>query len=741
MANFEGTVPTARGLILLGKIGTGVKLNFTRVAVGSGLWTSEQVSAPAKVTALVKEEMTLAISPDSVKAKAIPEGDEPVGCYSLRVMLTNSGLSEGFALRELGLFAEDPDLGEILFAVDYAGDLYDFIPALPANAAPMEKIFNLDFLTGNAKEIYVNQSPVLLATVDDISDHNEDPTAHADLLTRLATGIPEIISPANNAEDIGETPLFLFKKFESYLANTAEDAIQLQVDMQSGNFENPVHDTGWLTTILSGYVLPPNLLIILSYYKAKIRRRLKSGQISPWSEIVLFSTREIFNYVVRPTNIEPVAGATGVGECPTFVGSAFTVVGDVEDTHEATRGYILKDGVVLYDTGELGPVTEFTPPPGYHNVSEDYEFQMQYKGKILGWGERSAATSYRTAAAFITGDEAVYPQSWDSYENASAAGVALDDDAELYSAGVDQDAEDGDWLKYSVRAKVRGGELSILSSTPTEIQTDSKIYVGQTLITNLGECVVDEISDGAETVFVSNLADVTSAYVDIAGNGKRIGLPITPNFSAILRKLRMKFWKGDTASVFKASIYSDNNGKLGNRLTEYGAAVQTFDGIVEMNLPEYRMSSCKSYWVVAEDQSANGDGVYKASVGPSCWVDGVSENVCLAFELTALSQIVDISSAGFTQAPTKVFKKPTIKAATGPVGTAFTAADFNEIEIKSATLGTDNDSVRHDFILLDSEKITPAEPFRRVALGLSGLSKDSETRISETQINTWKQGA
>ncbi len=48
MADFIGTVPTRYGLELLGLLGTGVTLNFTRAAVGSGVWTQEQVDSPQK---------------------------------------------------------------------------------------------------------------------------------------------------------------------------------------------------------------------------------------------------------------------------------------------------------------------------------------------------------------------------------------------------------------------------------------------------------------------------------------------------------------------------------------------------------------------------------------------------------------------------------------------------------------------------------------------------------------------
>ena len=725
MANFEGTVPTKQGLVLIGKVGTGVPLNFTRVAVGSGVWSPEQVAKPAAMTGLIKEEMTLAISPESIKVKEEPEGDEPVGCYSMRVMLTNSGLASGFALREIGIYATDPDLGEILYAVDYAGDLYDYIPALPANAAPLEKIFNLDFLTGTAKEVFVNQSPVLLATVDDIGDHNTDPEAHPDLLDRLATGIPEILTPADG-DEVGETPFFTFRPFVATIANTIEEALQLQVDLLSGNFSSPVHDTGWLTTIPEGYELPSALLIAgQNIYKSRVRRRLKNGLISPWSNIVSMTTKMVFDYVDRASNVSPGSGATGVLECPTFVGSAFSVTGDVADTHDATRGFILKDGVVLYETGDLGPVTEFTPPPGYHQVSEYYEWQIQYKGAILGWGEKSAPTGYHTAAAFITGDEALSFSSWDGYDNASSVGVALADDASLRSSGVDQGELEGDWVSYKTRAKVRGERLPLDASTSaSHIFTRSKVTEGQDIITEQGK-----VTAGA--VVKNDIDPLTGEYtfegssLDAVTDGNDITYAEMSTGAGLSNSLTFKFIFPEALSFTRFAAKVDNSTNMNLSIWSNGQQV-TNDYTVNGN--------------IIEKLIPDGIELQEVLLSVGMYESYSSRRVLEVYLESSLYQI-DISAAGLAAAPSVAAIMPTMIAATGPAGTAFTAADFNEIDVQTATLGTDTDTDRPDFILLESAKITPAESFRRVALGVSGLSKDSETRIAETQCDTWKEGA
>ncbi|ACS80179.1 hypothetical protein [Maridesulfovibrio salexigens] len=929
MADFIGTVPTRYGLELLGLLGTGVTLNFTRAAVGSGVWNQEQVDSPAEMEALVNEAMSLAISPESVKPVSIPKGDEPVGMYEVSVFLTNAGLQDGFALREIGIFADHPTRGEILFAVDYAGDRSDYIPALPANAAPLEKIFKMAVLTGLAKEITVNQSPVLLATHDDIGDHNTNPEAHPDLLGRLATGTPEILFPLDGAENIGETPIYRFRQFAPVFEGTSEEAIQVQIDLETGTFANPVHDSGFLTTIAAGYEQPAGMLQAgKTKYKIRYRRRLNTGQISEWSEVFIFETRNVFNYVARPVNVSPSNGATGVMECPKLISGPFAVVGDAVDIHEATQYRMRIGDTVLHLSPELGAVVEYDFPAGLLLVSGDYVWEVRYKGAALGWSEWSIATSFHTAAAFIIGDEAISFTSWDGYDNASAAGVALADDAALRSNGVDQGAEEGDWASFKLRGKIRGGaDIDLKPDTSaTELVSSTELIAGKRVAINGGKIVtLGNVTDvtvnnwdqvvaiqppdwsaewtgrrivcnpaagtelyavghyqsnifdvrksiddgqtwticktfstkvlGACVTDLGHLAVLTVGHVYISyDRGETFELkssnavfsdtyPAPRPYRSLVASADAKYifviaegrlyWSNNygvafsqpsisagcregfiTSTgryiVYKASAgtiaYTDDYGETWLETASTGMSVSEAWGFVE-HKPSgkiffcayasniYESSDNGKTWTLfynnTEDESQNytgifnlllvGDHIYATNTtgdtvglvkinvytkgfegvntGQRYYGMAYNGSVIVMSEtddgggynwitdtiytasVTAPLFKSDISAAGLIEAPSRAKFIPKLTAATGPAGTAFTAADFNEIPVANATLGTDTDTDRPDFILLESEKITPATPFRRVAIGASDLQKDSETRISETQCDTWKQGA
>ncbi|WP_031485577.1 hypothetical protein [Maridesulfovibrio frigidus] len=854
MPNFTGMKLTRHGMELLGLVGAGTVLDFTRIAVGSGIWNESQLSAPAELTALLDEAMSLDIG--SIAPSSVPDTDEPAGCYTLHAMLTNSGLVSGFALREIGIFATHPSRGEILYAVDYAGEQYDYIPQLPAGAAPLEKQFRIDVVTGNAAEITIMQSPVLLATQDDIVVHDVDSEAHPDLLARLATGIPEIISPADGATDIGETPIISAHEFVPVFANTEHQASQWQVDLGSGNFSNPVFDSGPSSVALNSFEIPAGYLQVSTLYKVRTRRRLNTGQWSPWSDPKSFTTRSIFNYAERPANTLPVADATNVQECPTLMSGPFAVVGDTADTHAGIQFRIRQGDTVLHLSPELGVVLEYLMPAGLLQVSTDYVFECRHKGTLLSWSEWSTATGFRTSSAFITGDEAVFLSAWNGHDDASAAGVALADNAALRSNGVDQDAAETDWAEISMRAKVRDKGIPVLAKTDADtLFTNKKVLANTNLITNLGAVVSGDvvnnfnnklffaiqselyeydIATGTTTLKVENLtSDETSYHAIIsvdddtlllaigysdyalykytistnslveltkppsqgyfslgmvdsdtfilwAGNSKAYEFTLSTNSYVALNdsvvgicktmhNVDGKFYFAIQSGFYEYDIATGTiTLKVGNLTTDdttYHAIISVDDdtlllaiGYSDYALYKYTISTNSlveltkppsqgyfSLGMVDADTFilwAGSSKAYEYTLSTNSYVTLNDSYVGIGKSLYNVgSYEIDISSANFSGAPSKVHVMPALTAAYGPDGISFVSEDFIEIPIETTTLGTDSDPDRPDFILLESIKQIPAESFRRVALGVSELSKDSECRVSETQIDTWKTGA
>ena len=96
MANFPGLILTADGRNLQAKAQIGQPLQFLRVALGDG----SAPSAPESLTALVNERQSLSIHSFELL------GD---GTSKLRAIMTNQGVEVGFFVREIGVYARDPD--------------------------------------------------------------------------------------------------------------------------------------------------------------------------------------------------------------------------------------------------------------------------------------------------------------------------------------------------------------------------------------------------------------------------------------------------------------------------------------------------------------------------------------------------------------------------------------------------------------------------------------------------------
>jgi len=119
MAQFNGMTLTKGGRELLAKALTGKLLNFVRVTAGDGLLTEGQDKY--EMTELVQPVLDLPIT--SLKVTG-------VGIATIKALASNEHLETPFFIRELGLFAQDPDtLEEILYGYCNAADRADYLPA------------------------------------------------------------------------------------------------------------------------------------------------------------------------------------------------------------------------------------------------------------------------------------------------------------------------------------------------------------------------------------------------------------------------------------------------------------------------------------------------------------------------------------------------------------------------------------------------------------------------------------
>ncbi|BAE83962.1 phage tail protein [Desulfitobacterium hafniense] len=153
-----GTIFTNRGRMLQAKAQAGSPLVFTRLAVGDGNLGSGVID---ELTGLINPIKSLDIN----KFKVMPGGRSVVGGN-----LTNQDIITGFYWRELGLFAADPDLGEILYCYGNAGALAEYIPS-PGGAEILEKQVDIVAIIGNATNVSATiDSSLVYVTQEDFDD-------------------------------------------------------------------------------------------------------------------------------------------------------------------------------------------------------------------------------------------------------------------------------------------------------------------------------------------------------------------------------------------------------------------------------------------------------------------------------------------------------------------------------------------------------------------------------------------
>jgi hypothetical protein len=158
MGAFGGLIITNKGIALQAKVQAGAELHFTRIGVGDGTLGGQSIPT---LTNLISEKMSL----DITKLKVLGGGKAVVGG-----VLSNLGITTGFYFREIGVFAMDPDEGEILYCYGNAGSGAEYIP--PGGGPDViEKQIDIVTIIGNASNVSAEIPSAVYATVDQLEAH------------------------------------------------------------------------------------------------------------------------------------------------------------------------------------------------------------------------------------------------------------------------------------------------------------------------------------------------------------------------------------------------------------------------------------------------------------------------------------------------------------------------------------------------------------------------------------------
>lgn len=191
MSKKYGFVVTDDGRELIAKLAAGEHLNLSRVMVGSG--AVEETEEMTKLKTLVAP-VALATSTTPVY-----EGT------TVRMMLEyrsdmNGGLDHGFWLNEFGVYAFDPDKGEVLIYYGCMGDYPQYVSAASDTGVDVRR-FPICIVIGEDLGVTVDYKCEAWMTASDVSEyctttilpllledvkaliaeHDDDPEAHHDI--------------------------------------------------------------------------------------------------------------------------------------------------------------------------------------------------------------------------------------------------------------------------------------------------------------------------------------------------------------------------------------------------------------------------------------------------------------------------------------------------------------------------------------------------------------------------------
>ena len=158
MAEFSKLIITGKGQTLIAKmIAENAGMEFTKIATSGTMYKPEQLEG---LEALADIKQT------SLIAKITRTNDVAV---KIETSFNNLELTEGYYMRALGLYADDPDEGEILYAVttEVSGNCY--IP--PYNGVTVSGAYvKLITTVGNAQHVSLEVDAAATATIGNIQD-------------------------------------------------------------------------------------------------------------------------------------------------------------------------------------------------------------------------------------------------------------------------------------------------------------------------------------------------------------------------------------------------------------------------------------------------------------------------------------------------------------------------------------------------------------------------------------------
>lgn len=211
MAEWSNATMTDVGANLQAKVNAGkTKLTFTKIKVGSGI----NATNPLALTDVISSKW------ETTNFVVKQEGK----IVSVDTFITNTGIHEAFRMSEIGLFAQDPDKGEILYA--YLTDPEpDRMPAEGGSVVVSQEL-TIGMVFSNTGNVSLTVNMGALVTHEQLERHNSDEHAHDNRFKAIIQQVNNIITSVDDSDSLAKAPTLQLVK--TLLDNHNRDVIAHQ---------------------------------------------------------------------------------------------------------------------------------------------------------------------------------------------------------------------------------------------------------------------------------------------------------------------------------------------------------------------------------------------------------------------------------------------------------------------------------------------------------------------------------
>lgn len=191
MAEWSNTTMTDVGADLQAKVNAGkTKLTFTKIKVGSGV----NATNPLALTDVISSKW------ETTNFVVKQEGK----IVSVDTFITNTGIHEAFRMSEIGLFAQDPDKGEILYA--YLTDPEpDRMPAEGGSVVVSQEL-TIGMVFSNTGNVSLTVNMGALVTHEQLERHNSDEHAHDKRFNAIIQQVNNMITSVDDSDSLAKAP-------------------------------------------------------------------------------------------------------------------------------------------------------------------------------------------------------------------------------------------------------------------------------------------------------------------------------------------------------------------------------------------------------------------------------------------------------------------------------------------------------------------------------------------------------